>query len=244
MWDAPLSTTRSFGTYRWQVSLTATKWWSTTEDCVGHSLTSPYFPLCGYLWALTIYPKGRKADPHEADLFLACIGTKPEDAIKFQLWVHNHPSVQKSIKSDGSRFFKGNSHGFGFMSPENLFRPENGFMQGQKLAVGVHISAIEPGSKEQQPVQESPSLFGPFFDNCSTSDIVSKAGEATIHAHKIVLSAHSSLFRAMFQTGTKESTAQVVTMSEIEGSTLIALIHVWASRHYPKRHTAATVHSC
>ncbi|KAA6422451.1 MAG: hypothetical protein FRX49_07626 [Trebouxia sp. A1-2] len=149
--------------------------------------------------ALTIYPKGRKADPHEADLFLACIGTKPEDAIKFQLWVHNHPSVQKSIKSDGSRFFKGNSHGFGFMSPENLFRPENGFMQGQKLAVGVHISAIEPGSKEQQPVQESPSLFGPFFDNCSTSDIVIKAGEATIHAHKIVLSVHSSLFRAMFQ---------------------------------------------
>ncbi len=48
-------------------------------------------------------------------------------------------------------------------------------------------------------MQDTASPFGPFFDDASTSDIVVMAGEAEIHAHKIVLSAHSSLFKAMFQ---------------------------------------------
>jgi len=124
--------------------------------------------------------------------------------------------------ADDSKVFQGIGRGVELMSSEYLFRTKDGFMQGQELVVGVHISAIEPvgvlmlshigllftcvqhspglrGNKRQQPVQENPSLFGPFFDNFQTSDIVVKAGEAKIHAHKVVLSAHSSLFKAMFQ---------------------------------------------
>ena len=42
-------------------------------------------------------------------------------------------------------------------------------------------------------MQDTASQFDPFFDDSSTSDIVAMAGEAKIHAHKIVL------FKAMFQ---------------------------------------------
>lgn len=48
-------------------------------------------------------------------------------------------------------------------------------------------------------MQNIASLFAPYFDDSSTSDIVVKAGETRIHAHKIVLAAHSTLFKAMFQ---------------------------------------------
>ncbi|DBA99211.1 TPA: Galactose oxidase, central domain [Trebouxia sp. C0006] len=82
-------------------------------------------------------------------------------------------------------------------------------------------------------MQDTASQFDPFFDDSSTSDIVAMAGEAKIHAHKIVLSAHSPLFKAMFQTGTKESTAREVEMGEIEGPTLTALISFMYGRLGP-----------
>lgn len=55
------------------------------------------------------------------------------------------------------------------------------------------------GTKRQKLVEDSASQFGSFFDDSTTSDIVVMAGEANIHPHKIVLSAQSSLFKAMFQ---------------------------------------------
>lgn len=54
------------------------------------------------------------------------------------------------------------------------------------------------GSRKQ-PVHDNVSLFAPYFDDPSSSDIVVKAGETRLHAHKIVLTAHSALFKAMFQ---------------------------------------------
>ncbi|DBA72900.1 TPA: Galactose oxidase, central domain [Trebouxia sp. C0005] len=111
-----------------------------------------------------------------------------------------------------------------FLSSQSLFDTEQGFMQGQEMIVGVHISAIEPAIKRQKRMQDTAPQFGPFFDDPSTSDIVVMAGEAKIHAHKIILSAQSTFFKGMFQTGTKESTAQEVEMGEIEGPTLTALI--------------------
>lgn len=73
-----------------------------------------------------------------------------------------------------------------------------------------------------------------------------KAGEVKIHAHKIVLIAHSALFRGMFQvipvsnglailsftgdidnflqSGTYENTAEEVEMGQIEGPVLTALL--------------------
>ena len=54
-------------------------------------------------------------------------------------------------------------------------------------------------SRQLAHAQQPLGNFGPFFDDASLSDIVVKAGEAKIHAHKNVLSAHSSTFKAMFQ---------------------------------------------
>ena len=61
-----------------------------------------------------------------------------------------------------------------------------------------HIPGLQE-FKKQQFMQDAVGPFGPFYDDPSTSDIVVMAGEAKIHSHKMFLSAHSSLFKAMFQ---------------------------------------------
>ena len=50
------------------------------------------------------------------------------------------------------------------------------------------------------PSPSMSAVFVSLFDEAaSTRDIIVKAGEVKIHAHKIVLIAQSALFRAMFQ---------------------------------------------
>ncbi len=60
-----------------------------------------------------------------------------------------------------------------------------------------HIPGLQE-FKKQQFMQDAAAPFGPFYDDPSTSDIVVMAGEAKIHAHKMFLSKHSSLFKALF----------------------------------------------
>ncbi|DBA92437.1 TPA: protein modification by small protein conjugation [Trebouxia sp. C0004] len=69
-----------------------------------------------------------------------------------------------------------------------------------------------------------PNVFQLHFDDASTSEIIVKAGEVKIHAHRIVSIAHSALFRAMLQSGTKENTADEVEMGQVEGPVLTAFI--------------------
>ena len=39
----------------------------------------------------------------------------------------------------------------------------------------------------------------PYFDDPATADILVTAGDTRIYAHKILLSAQSAMFKAMFQ---------------------------------------------
>ncbi|KAA6422509.1 MAG: hypothetical protein FRX49_07684 [Trebouxia sp. A1-2] len=199
MWDVPRASTRSCGTYRWHFSLTDAKWWSSAEACIGQVLLSPRFPLCGYLWRLKIFPRGQKTSPDSVGAYLCCIGVQPEAEVAFQLWVHNQTDVQMSASYECSKVFNTGWGNKNFLSSQSLFDTEQGFMQGQEMIVGVHISAIEPAIKRRKRMQDTAPQFGPFFDDPSTSDIVVMAGEAKIHAHKIILSAQSTFFKGMFQ---------------------------------------------
>ena len=74
--------------------------------------------------------------------------------------------------------------------------------------------------KRQECMQDTASLFGPFSDDSSTSDIVVMAEEAKIHAHKIVLSAQSSLFKAMFQVMLQNATSAFVCFCSTQANVM------------------------
>lgn len=50
--------------------------------------------------------------------------------------------------------------------------------------------------------------FNCYFDDPVTGDVVLKAGDTSLHAHKIVLAAQSTLFKAMFQVQSYKTSKQ------------------------------------
>lgn len=50
--------------------------------------------------------------------------------------------------------------------------------------------------------------FDSFFNDSVTVNIVLKAGDTSLHAHKIVLAAQSTLFKAMFQVQIHKNSKQ------------------------------------
>lgn len=166
-------------------------------------MTSPDFRLCSHLWKLKIYPRGYQEDgPAHFAASLTCIGTPPNEKVTYQLWLQKHKDPAKTAARGSERLMvQGASYGYPHLaSHEQVFEPDNGFLREKTITMGVHISLIAKEDAETCP--EYPSVtkcFAPFYDDPETSDILVKAGDKEIHAHKIILSAQSALFGAMFQ---------------------------------------------
>jgi speckle-type POZ protein len=59
-------------------------------------------------------------------------------------------------------------------------------------------------------------LCSTLYDNEAYSDVVLSVGQSRIHAHKLVLSAHSNYFATMFNSDFRESKQEVVTIQDDE----------------------------
>lgn len=71
---------------------------------------------------------------------------------------------------------------------------------GRKLLHNVYICCnMQTTVSPQQDPQELSQPFAPFYDNTAFSDIILKAEGTKVHAHKVVLAAHSPTLQAMFQ---------------------------------------------
>ncbi|DBB14603.1 TPA: RCC1 and BTB domain-containing protein 1 [Trebouxia sp. C0006] len=182
--------------------------------------------LCGYMWWVRLYPRGRTSCPGQVTMIVTCTGTQPEHAVNYQLVLQNQDNTEKSISRECVRIMhrrRGRQHDM--MSSETFYDIDKGFVKQHKLIAVVHISLIATANSTRQATGAFPSMPNVFqlhFNDASTSDIILQTGEVKIHAHKIVLIAHSALFRGMFQSGTKENTAGEAEMGQIE--VLTALI--------------------
>ncbi|DBA81118.1 TPA: hypothetical protein ACH3X2_007090 [Trebouxia sp. C0005] len=192
----------------WSASTSALKTYGTYKASpVVCLLRSPNFMLCGYIWQLRLYRR-------QPLITSWCC----------RIRTTQRSLLQKSVLTSKQRH---QEHHHFLSSSETLFDIGKGFVKQQELIALVHISVIAADDNTRQATGASPSISNVFqshFDDASTSDIIVKAGEVKIHAHKIVLIAHSALFRAIFQSGTKEDKAEEVEMGQIEGPVLTALL--------------------
>ena len=81
----------------------------------------------------------------------------------------------------------------------------NGQQESDRTMYAENDHVIQDGAMEQNAracTQLNTSLLTSLtccFDDPLTSDVVLKADDTSLHAHKIVLAAQSTLFKAMFQ---------------------------------------------
>lgn len=216
---------RLYGTYQWKVDLSDDKWWSSSVIEPGQSLSSPDFRLCSHLWRLKFYPKGR--DSSDLRIFLLCIGQQPAKEVSYQLWLQNHEHPDRTISHECRRIMLAGRSSCPKIPRGRIFDTQEGFLQDKALTLGVHLSVIVQDTTMAVNPPLNPCLTTcliPYLDDSATADILVTAGSTRIHAHKMLLSAQSALFKAMFQPGTKDNASSEVEMGDIKGPILKLLL--------------------
>ncbi|CAL2032857.1 unnamed protein product [Caenorhabditis brenneri] len=119
-------------------------------------------------------------------------------------------------------------------------------VESDTLGTGLSHSASRSPSFNKTSVYSNPTMLSEFYQNLnsmrcqkelcdvvleaypiqasSTEDGIGEEDPQQIHAHRIILSASSSYFRAMFTGGLRESTQRVVPIKEVDVEVLSQLI--------------------
>lgn len=159
--------------------------------------------------------------------------------VDYQLWIVNHHSATSSKEVEARALFDHSTHSSwgcpGFLMRDKASSPAAGFIQNGSLLVGVNISL--PHHKDQLHLSHNCSMDNTFklqstlcdgiktiYEDDQMSDFTIKAGDTVIHAHKVVLAAHSASFKAMFQSEMQEAHDSTVELGDIEGPVLELLI--------------------
>ena len=67
------------------------------------------------------------------------------------------------------------------------------------ISVSKKSAGMQTNKLLRERVECPSDSFAAFYDNAAFSDVVLKARDTKMHAHKLVLAAHSASLQAMFQ---------------------------------------------
>jgi len=181
-------------------------------------------------WYLQIFPGGWKpADTGFISLFLIMKQPKPK-TVSYKFTLMN--SKEKILLVDGphtvefnpSVVFKGEEKS---MSLQYLFKEENNFLPDDLLRIKCELAyetKLTTFSGFYPPEQlilshQTGTLtenFSQLFNSKSLSDVTIDIQGQTFEAHKLVLSARSPVFLAMFQTDLTEKKTNTLKICDIE----------------------------
>ncbi|KAL3161684.1 hypothetical protein ABBQ38_008783 [Trebouxia sp. C0009 RCD-2024] len=206
---------RAYGSYQWRVEPIFVK------GC----LDSPVFVSCRHSWQLRL-----ESSLGCISLTVKSLAPAPQLWVKYQLWIANHERSNRDVHSEGETNF--NPHCA--VAVRGCTMPKQdcttGFLKDGHLTLGVHLS-VPVADVVVSPEQECTIIrsalcnsIAALFDDSVSSDVVIKAADATVHAHKVILAAQSLPFNAMFQSGMRETDADEVELTDLEGPVLVALI--------------------
>eukprot|EP01045_Picozoa_sp_COSAG04_P018156 COSAG04_NODE_1660_length_6022_cov_5.271146_3_plen_384_part_00 len=99
---------------------------------------------------------------------------------------------------------------------------------GEAKASSLELEEDEVAKPADQVMVPMPALGSSFLDLLESGDLADvklKSGDATVYAHKLILSARSPVFAAMFERGMAEAEASEVTLEGVTPHSLYSLVH-------------------
>ena len=227
---------------KWTLENFALEW---SMESKGKSLQSPLFHADGdeeVQWRLLVFPYGEEGDDDEEEdcfTFRLKLVSLPESrpaSITTQFTVTLHDELkQKSLNPKTCQqkevFAKLTTQGFWRMGTQSEILDCESLSITCKLEYGIadttETSVINKALPPIGAAHENFNLIGDLshlFPNHASSDVCFVIGGQETRAHKLILSARSPVFAAMFSTEMKESTENRAEIRDISSDVFEALV--------------------
>ena len=175
----------------------------------GESLTSIPFSVAGHSWTIRFYPNGASAESQDSSYsFTTDLRTF---SYKGSLWGYNK-FIHQTVLEESSAHLRDDS--FSIRCDIKVFKEI--YSQETK---GVHSKFVEvPPSNLHQHL-------GNLLDCMEGSDVVCEVGEERFSAHRCVLAARSSVFKAELLGTMKEKADGAIQVDDMEPGVFKSLLH-------------------
>lgn len=140
----------------------------------------------------------------------------------FQLWI-KHQGNAASIFCHTEQVM--HPDGYGWPQMVSISRLSSEFSKQSKILVGLNLSFTLPEDFQKNHFSvPSMACFASLYDDTGSSDVIVKAENVEVRAHRAVLAAHSPSFKAMFTAGMTEQQTGEVMLQDTQGDVLEAFL--------------------
>jgi speckle-type POZ protein len=204
--------------------------YSTLTKVVNEAACSPTVELGIYMWAVKIYPAGYKDGVGHVSCYLSNCN---ECEVTVSATIHLITSGGISYftrKSHAENIAKGYGTGFRCMISQQKLMAESGSLLAKDmLRMRVEIHSVSSNQTCVTHLQDSLHVYpafntSPFVESgiesrgtiypCDVYILTASRANGSVEAHKYVLALRSPVFRAMFKTGMKETSAYTIAITD------------------------------
>ncbi|XP_037438534.1 BTB/POZ and MATH domain-containing protein 2-like [Triticum dicoccoides] len=184
----------------------------------GEFIISALFNVGGHDWAVKYYPNGIKDHADSISLFLLLESAHAKDVkakFKFNVLNKNGEPVSSYERSDwGSREF---------VKKADL--EESAHLRDDCLTIRCDVTVIHGKEETRVPPSDLHRQLGDLLENKDAADLTFQVGGQSFSAHRCVLAARSSVFKAELLGAMKESSAGSIEICDMEADVFKSLLH-------------------
>uniref|UniRef100_A0A0N5B3X8 BTB domain-containing protein n=1 Tax=Strongyloides papillosus TaxID=174720 RepID=A0A0N5B3X8_STREA len=177
-------------------------------------------------WCLWVYPNGRDEDSNEYVSVFLMLEQPDKAKVKYGFSIINDKGEEENVRSvkKSNNCVKDVCWGFSkFVRRDLLLNNKlNDLLVNDKLTISCEVEIIDPNTSETSAnttISQSklPLDCGDMFELPFFTDCVIKAGDTEFKAHKVILSARSSVFFDIFKNTLEESQTSVIESKNFRG---------------------------